>query len=70
MENLLVTRQEAAGALRICLRTVDLMISRGDLRVRRIGRRVLIPSTEVRRLAAGEQPATHQSGVTSARATA
>ena len=43
MEQLLIGRREAAEALGICLRQLDYMIERGELPVRRIGRRVLIP---------------------------
>ncbi|MGO9590661.1 MAG: helix-turn-helix domain-containing protein [Candidatus Acidiferrales bacterium] len=51
MENLVFTREETADALTIGLRTVDLMIARGEIKVRRIGRRVLIPRAEIERIA-------------------
>ncbi|MCI0722928.1 MAG: helix-turn-helix domain-containing protein [Acidobacteria bacterium] len=51
MEQLLIGRREAAEALGICLRTLDYMITRGQLVARRIGRRVLIPRSELERFA-------------------
>ena len=53
MGDLVLTREETAGALRLSLRTVDNLIARGELRVRRVGRRVLIPTDEVTRFANG-----------------
>jgi excisionase family DNA binding protein len=46
---LLYSRQEAAYALGISTRSVDYMIANKKLLVRRIGGRVLIPVSEVRR---------------------
>lgn len=46
-----LTRQEAAAVLRISLSSLDRMIEEGVLRVRRIGRRVLIPVTAINKLA-------------------
>ncbi|MCI0722936.1 MAG: helix-turn-helix domain-containing protein [Acidobacteria bacterium] len=51
MEQLLIGRREAAEALGICLRTVDNLIMRRQLAVRRIGRRVLIPRSELEKIA-------------------
>lgn len=51
MEQLLVGRREAAEALGICLRTLDYMIARGQLAARKIGRRVLIPPSELEKFA-------------------
>jgi excisionase family DNA binding protein len=56
MFDFILSRQEVAGALRLSLRSVDYLIARGELRVRRVGRRVLIPRAEVERFAGG--PAT------------
>jgi excisionase family DNA binding protein len=39
---LLLTRDEAAAALKLCTRTVDKLIRNGELPVVRIGRRVLV----------------------------
>src|SRR5580704_16932151 len=43
---------EAASSLAVSVRFVDYLISDGKLRTRRMGRRVLIPSEDVKRLAA------------------
>lgn len=51
MSEIFMSREETARALRLSLRTVDTLIFRGDLGVRRIGRRVLIPTEEVKRFA-------------------
>ena len=44
------TRREAAEALRISLRTLDTLLAQGKLRGRRIGRRVLVPQSELEKL--------------------
>jgi len=49
MAKLLCSKKEAADALGISLRTVDNLIGRKELAVRRVGRRVLIPAVEVER---------------------
>jgi excisionase family DNA binding protein len=49
---LLVSRKDGAVFLGISTRTLDYAIDRGLLRVRKIGRRVLIPKTELERFAA------------------
>jgi excisionase family DNA binding protein len=46
---LLYSRQEAAYALGISVRSVDYLIANKKLLVRRLGGRVLIPVSEVRR---------------------
>ncbi len=51
MSEIFMTREETAKALRLSLRTVDSLISLGQLGVRRIGRRVLIPTDEFKRFA-------------------
>ena len=43
---------EAASSLAVSVRFVDYLISDGKLRTRRMGRRVLIPSEDVKRVAA------------------
>lgn len=55
MEPLLLGRKEAAAALGICLRMLDYKIAQGEVAVRRVGRRVLIPRMELEKFAsAGE----------------
>jgi excisionase family DNA binding protein len=48
---LLASRQEAAEALGVSVRTIDALAERGDLRAIRIGARKLFPWTEIRRIA-------------------
>jgi hypothetical protein len=50
-ERLLVDRKNAAQYLSISQRSLDYLLSHGDLHVRRIGSRVLIPISELRRFA-------------------
>jgi excisionase family DNA binding protein len=42
-----MTEQEAAQILRVSLRTIDRLIALRELRVRRLGRRVLIPRSSL-----------------------
>ena len=51
MALLLASVKKAALALDVSPRTVWKMIERGDLRVKRIGRRVLVPISELQRIA-------------------
>jgi excisionase family DNA binding protein len=52
------TRSEAAEALRVSLRTIDNLLASGNLRSRRIGRRILIPRCELERVLAKDAIAT------------
>jgi excisionase family DNA binding protein len=56
MSELFLTQEETARTLRLSLRTIDTLIVRGDLSVRRVGRRVLVPTEEVRRFAGDTGP--------------
>lgn len=47
VEAIAFNRRETADALRVSLRTVDYLLAQGKLRGTRIGRRVVIPRTEV-----------------------
>jgi excisionase family DNA binding protein len=49
VEKLAVGRTEAARLLSISLRTLDSLLGRGELRGRRVGRRVLFPVEELQR---------------------
>jgi excisionase family DNA binding protein len=49
-----LSRLEAAKALRICTRSVDKLIRSGALGAVRLGRRVVIPVRNIRRLAGAE----------------
>ena len=48
---LAVRRQEAARMLGLSITTVDRAIKRGDLRVKRYGTRVMVPTIELQRWA-------------------
>lgn len=50
----LVSRQDAAKSLGICLRTIDNLINSGEISVRRLGRRVLVLPESLERFARGE----------------
>jgi len=52
IEKFFYSRNEAASSLAVSVRSIDYLISDGKLRTRRMGRRVLIPSEDVKRLAA------------------
>jgi excisionase family DNA binding protein len=50
-QRLLVDRRNAAQYLSISQRSLDYLLSHGELHIRRIGARVLIPLSELRRYA-------------------
>ena len=52
LEKFFYGRKEAAVALAISVRSVDRLVSEQKLRTRRYRRRVLIPSEDVKRVAA------------------
>ncbi len=54
--DLAFSRREAADALRVSLRTLDYLLAQGKLRGRRIGRRVVIPRTEILKLLGQDTP--------------
>jgi excisionase family DNA binding protein len=51
MEQLLYSKKQAAQMLSVCVRTLDYLIARGELKTRRMGKRVLVPRGELVRLA-------------------
>ena len=51
VQPLLYTKRDAAKLLSLSLRTIDNLIWRKELKAKRIGRRVLIPAAELRRIA-------------------
>jgi len=55
-EPILYDRKGAAEAMGLSVRAVDYFIAQGKIRVRRFGKRVLIPRAELERLAAKDQP--------------
>ena len=54
VEKLLYDRKSAAHALSISVRSVDYLLSRRAFRTRRIGKKVLIPASELKRFAAAD----------------
>ena len=62
-EPLAFSRRETAEALRVSLRTVDYLLLQGKLRGRRIGRRVVIPRTEVEKLLRQDTPILQKSAL-------
>ena len=53
MKALFIPRPQAARRLRLSLRTFDRLVRQGQIRVRRIGRRVLVRPEELERFARG-----------------
>lgn len=51
MEQILVSRQDAAKALSISVRGLDYLIAQGKVPVRKLGKRTLIPRTALERFA-------------------
>ena len=51
VEKILYDRRSAAAALSVSIRTIDAFLARGEFQTRRIGRKVLIPRSELVRFA-------------------
>jgi excisionase family DNA binding protein len=51
---ILLSRKDTAAILSLSRRTVDELIAKGELRARRVGRRVLVPRVELERFASIE----------------
>ena len=56
MEQVLFNKSDASRALNLSIRTLEGLIRRGEIRARRIGRRVLIPRTEINKFAGPSTP--------------
>jgi excisionase family DNA binding protein len=56
IEKFLYSREDAAAALSISIRSVDYLISEGKLTTRRIGRKTLIPAGDIKRFARADHP--------------
>ena len=54
-EKILLSRHDAAKALSVSVRSVDYMISRGELPARKWGKRTLIPRAALERFARGAE---------------
>jgi excisionase family DNA binding protein len=55
-DRILYSRKEAAAQLSISLDSLQMLIVRGEIAVRRMGSRVLVPRTELERLAKRDIP--------------
>jgi len=55
-EKFLIGRVEAAGMLSISCRALDYLVANKQLLIRRIGTRVLIPVSELRRFSRSDHP--------------
>jgi excisionase family DNA binding protein len=51
MDRILYSYKEAAQQLSVSVSTVEQLIAQGELQVRRLGRRVLIPRSELEKMA-------------------
>ena len=56
IEKLLYSREDAAAALSISIRSVDYLIAEGKVTTRRIGRKILIPAGDIKRFARADHP--------------
>lgn len=46
-EKLLYSKKETAALLSICTKTVEKLVARGELKARRVGRRVMFQRSEI-----------------------
>jgi hypothetical protein len=56
VEKLLYSKQDAAEALSLSVRSIDYLITTQRLPMRRVGGKVMIPANAVRRFARGDHP--------------
>lgn len=56
LDPVLLGRKQAASLLSISLRSLDYLVERGDIKTRRIGKRVLIHYEEIKRFARADHP--------------
>ena len=56
VEKLLYSRRDTAEALSLSVRSVDYLITTGRLTMRRVGGKILIPASAVRRFAREDHP--------------
>jgi excisionase family DNA binding protein len=57
-EQLALSRKDAAVALGVSLRTLDYLLASGELRGRRIGRRIVIPKVTLEAFLRHDHPTT------------
>lgn len=58
LERLLYPKKEAAHALGVSIRTIDYLLAKRAIEFKKIGRRVLIPVAELKRIARAAYTAT------------
>lgn len=56
----IISRHEAANQLGLSLPTLDVLIKNGTIRTKKIGRRVVIPQTEITNLLDSNEPYKYQ----------
>jgi hypothetical protein len=56
VEKLLYSRRDTAAALSLSIRSIDYLITTGRLPARRVGAKILIPASAVRRFAREDHP--------------
>ena len=63
VEKLLYSRRDTAEALSLSIRSIDYLITTGRLTARRVGGKILIPASAVRRFAREDHPDSVRSGI-------
>jgi hypothetical protein len=63
VEKLLYSRRDTAEALSLSIRSIDYLITTGQLTARRVGGKILIPASAVRRFAREDHPDSVRSGM-------
>ncbi len=63
VEKLLYSRRDTAEALSLSIRSIDYLITTGRLIARRVGGKILIPASAVRRFAREDHPDSVRSGI-------
>jgi hypothetical protein len=63
VEKLLYSRRDTAEALSLSIRSIDYLITTGRLTARRVGGKILIPASAVRRFAREDHPDSVRSGM-------
>ena len=63
VEKLLYSRRDTAEALSLSIRSSDCLITTGRLTARRVGGKILIPASAVRRFAREDHPDSVRSGI-------
>lgn len=62
VEKLLYSRRDTAEALSLSIRSIDYLITTGRLTARRVGGKILIPASAVRRFAKEDHPDSVRTG--------